>query len=68
MEKKIFCAGTCPICGHEDLDYNMDILDAEALVYTFTCPNCGNFGEERYSVEYIETVCFIDEEENKDGI
>ena len=49
------CQGKCFKCDSEELEYGSVNVDGEELSYDYECKDCGYWGKEWYSVEYIET-------------
>jgi predicted RNA-binding Zn-ribbon protein involved in translation (DUF1610 family) len=47
-------AGTCPKCGHDELEYIETNTDCEWQTISYTCPECEHEGVEVYSLIFIE--------------
>lgn len=45
--------GKCPTCGSGDLNYGVLEPVDEMIYYPFTCENCGEEGQEFYSMDFI---------------
>lgn len=52
MEKYKNEPGVCPKCGSHDLEYDVINVECEAAYYPYTCNDCGQEGEEWYSMEF----------------
>jgi len=55
-----FECAKCPFCEHDDIEYGERYILDLALIYPFTCPECGFVGREVYSIEFSHMA-------NKDG-
>lgn len=44
--------GTCPKCGGNNLDYGTLELEGDMAYYPYTCNDCGQEGEEWYSMRF----------------
>lgn len=44
--------GVCPKCGSHNLEYDVISIECEACFYPYTCNDCGQEGEEWYSMEF----------------
>ena len=49
------CQGKCLKCDSEEIEYGSTDVDGQELSYNYECKNCGHWGKEWYSMEYIET-------------
>ena len=52
MTKHKHEAGTCPVCGAEDLDYGVLEIQDESVGYPWECNGCGATGTEWYALEF----------------
>ena len=44
--------GECPRCSSYELDYEPVRVEGNMAYYRYTCNNCGQEGEEWYSLEF----------------
>lgn len=49
------CQGKCLKCDSEEIEYGSTDVDGQELSYDYECKDCGHWGKEWYSMEYIET-------------
>lgn len=54
-EKTKNCLGHCPECDSENLNYGVNIIDGDSLIYPFVCEDCSCEGREAYNIQYSET-------------
>jgi len=52
MEYKQNEQGKCPLCGDEELNYDVSDFVENDVVYPWDCPNCGAEGKEFYTLEF----------------
>ena len=52
---KINCAGECPKCRSEDVQYHENQMDDSSVTYPATCRKCKTNFEEVYILEYYVT-------------
>ena len=57
MEKKVLLAGTCPICGGNDLNYDeRPIFNGDNMMWSFECCDCNAYGYEEHSLVFQGTM------------
>lgn len=44
--------GKCPKCGSHELEYESIRVEGDMAYYRYTCNDCGQEGEEWYSLEF----------------
>jgi len=49
-------AGTCPECGHDDLEYGSGSVEDNSYIYKWACEECGTFGRECYDLVFSEQI------------
>ena len=55
-------SGTCPKCGHTELNFGDSRLEDGSLGYEWACPHCKARGVEWYTLEFSSHMV-----ETKDG-
>jgi len=58
-------AGTCPECGHDNLEYGSGNVEENSYVYKWKCEECCAFGREYYDLEFSEQI--LDGEGKQNG-
>lgn len=59
--------GYCPKCNENNLEYQSIRLEGEMAYFPYICKNCGQEGEEWYSMEFAGHN-IIDEEGNEHDV
>jgi len=57
------CVGECPVCGSAKLNYYAMEVHDDQLEYAFTCINCGQQGSEWFTLNYVETIVYKDDDD-----
>ena len=55
------CQGRCAKCGSENIEYGSMKVDGEELWYKYECEDCGDCGNEYYTLKYD---CSISDKDN----
>lgn len=54
--------GLCPKCKSGNLNYGVAEFEGDMLYYPYTCDDCGQQGEEWYSLEFSGHNVITDDE------
>ena len=52
--------GYCPKCGNYNLDYQAAKFEDTMVVFPYTCEDCGQEGEEWYSLDFAGHNVYAD--------
>jgi len=55
------CQGRCAKCGGDELEYGGRKVDGQELWYEYECEDCGDTGNEYYTLKYD---CSISHKDN----
>ena len=55
------CQGRCAKCGSDELEYGSMKVDGQECWYEYECEDCGDTGNEFYSLQYD---CSISDKDN----
>jgi len=53
-------AGTCPICGNEELEYGDSGIEDTGYYYRWDCPGCDSSGREWHNLVFDEHIIDTD--------
>jgi len=60
MRKERECAGQCPKCMSEDVQYPDEVMEDEVYIYIGHCHSCDIFFNEVYKIKYISSNYDVD--------